>query len=133
MASACVPMHKKRRKQRGRNHAELLARDVAARLELPYLDALERTRDTRQQARLDDKARRQNLRDAFAVRESVAGRRVILVDDVCTTGSTAMACARALRNGGAERVFLLCYARAVKRRNWVKEREGKGAKCCRVS
>lgn len=112
----CVPMHSKRLRQRGRNHAELLARDVAARLELPYLDALERTRDTRQQARLDDKARRQNLRDAFAVRESVAGRRVILVDDVCTTGSTAMACARALRNGGAERVFLLCYARAVKQK-----------------
>ena len=50
----CVPMHSKRLRQRGRNHAELLARDVAARLELPYLDALERTRDTRQQARLDE-------------------------------------------------------------------------------
>lgn len=111
----CVPMHKKRLRKRGRNHAELLARDVAARLDLPYIEALERVRDTRQQARLDEAARRSNQKGAFAVRESVAGRRVILVDDVCTTGSTAMACAEALRVGGAERVVLLCYTRAVRK------------------
>lgn len=110
----CVPMHRKRQRQRGYNHAELLARDVAARLDIPCVQTLERTRNTRQQARLDDRARRQNLRDAFAVKESVAGRRVILVDDVCTTGSTAMACAKALRVGGAEKVYLLCYTRARK-------------------
>jgi ComF family protein len=110
----CVPMHKKRRKRRGYNHAELLARDVAARLELPFIDALERTRDTGQQARLNDWARRQNLKDAFAVKEPVSGQRVILVDDVCTTGTTAVECARALKAGGAKAVFLLCYTRARK-------------------
>ena len=112
---ACVPMHKKRRKRRGYNHAELLARDVAARLNLPYVDALERTRNTRQQARLDDHARRVNLRGAFQVSTSVAGRRIILVDDVCTTGSTARECAKALKSAGAERVYLLCYTRAGKK------------------
>lgn len=112
---ACVPMHRKRLRQRGYNHAELLAREVAARLGLPFVPALARTRNTRQQARLDDRARWQNLRDAFAVSESVAGRRVLLVDDVCTTGSTAMACAQALRQGGAEAVYLLCYTRAIKK------------------
>jgi glutamine phosphoribosylpyrophosphate amidotransferase len=96
-------------------HAELLARDVAARLNLPYVDALERTRNTRQQARLDDHARRVNLRGAFQVSQSVAGRRIILVDDVCTTGSTARECAKALKSAGAERVYLLCYTRAGKR------------------
>lgn len=110
----CVPMHRRRLRQRGYNHAELLARDVAARLGLPYVRALERVRDTKQQARLDDRARRQNLKDAFGVREPVTGRRVILVDDVCTTGTTAVACARALRDGGAQAVFLLCYTRAKK-------------------
>lgn len=113
---ACVPMHPKRVRRRDYNHAELLARDVAARLDLPYVDALERVRNTVQQARLDDKARRQNLRGAFRVNAGVAGRRVILVDDVCTTGSTAKACAKALRAGGATRVFLLCYTRAGKKK-----------------
>lgn len=111
---ACVPMHKRRVRQRGYNHAELLARDVAARIGLPYVEALERVRNTRQQARLDDRARRTNLKGAFRVKASVDGRRVLLVDDVCTTGSTARACAKALRSGGARRVYLLCYTRAGK-------------------
>ena len=109
-----VPMHPRRLRQRGCNHAELLARDVAARLGLPYVEALSRVRDTRQQARLNDKERRRNLKDAFEPRADVAGRRVILVDDVCTTGSTAVACAKALRDAGAARVYLLCYTRAGK-------------------
>ena len=111
-----VPMHRKRLRQRGFNHAELLARDVAARLGLPCEELLERVRPTKQQARRSDDERRRNLKGAFAVKGNVAGRRVILVDDVCTTGSTARECARALKTAGAEAVYLLCYARAARRK-----------------
>ena len=112
---ACVPMHPARRHRRGYNHAELLAREVAARLGLPYLDALERVINTPQQAKADARTRYVNLRDAFRARPEARGRRVLLVDDVCTTGATATACAEALRRGGAQRVCLLCYARTVER------------------
>lgn len=110
-----VPMYPSRRRQRGGNHAEQLAMDVARRLELPCVDALARVRNTPQQAMLDDDARRSNLSGAFALKAPVRDRRVILVDDVCTTGTTARACAAQLKAGGAEKVYLLCYARAGRR------------------
>ena len=105
-----VPMHLKRLRDRGYNHAELLAREAAGHLGLPVLLALERTRHTPQQARLDVARRARNLEGAFALAGYVAGRRVLLVDDVCTTGATANACARTLLDGGAASVYLLCYA-----------------------
>lgn len=111
---APVPMHSKRLRQRGFNHAELLARDAGERLGLPVVNALERIRDTRQQARLSGEDRRHNMDDAFALSADVKGRRIVLVDDVCTTGATANACARVLREGGAEAVYLLCFAVAGK-------------------
>ena len=107
-----VPMHRRRRYLRGMNQAELLAKAVAVELGLPWLDALTRTRATKQQARLDGEARRRNLDGAFRASEAVRGRSVILVDDVCTTGTTAESCAQALLAAGASRVFLLTYAAA---------------------
>ena len=109
-----VPMHRKRLRQRGFNHAELLAKDTGAILGLPVVNAVERTRNTRQQARLSGVERRNNLEGAFALAGDVRGRRLVLVDDVCTTGATANACARLLREGGAEAVYLLCFAVAGK-------------------
>lgn len=109
-----VPMHPKRRAERGFNHAELLARAVAEGLELPLLDVLLRTRNTPQQARLDDKQRRRNLEGAIALSGDVAGLRLVLVDDVCTTGATATACAKALLEGGAVGVCLATFAAAGK-------------------
>ena len=108
----CVPMHPKRRTRRGYNHAALLARELAARVDLPFVELLERVRDTPQQAKLEDDARRSNVSGAFRGLEAARGRRVLLVDDVCTTGSTATACARALRAAGAGAVCLVCYAKA---------------------
>ena len=105
-----VPMHKKRQRRRGFNHAEMLAREAAKRLDLPMQSALVRVRNTRQQARLPVEARRVNMEGAIERAGDVRGRRVILVDDVCTTGATANACARALLDGGAEAVYLLCFA-----------------------
>ena len=107
-----VPMHIRRQRRRGCNHALLLARAVADELDLPVSDALTRTRNTRQQARLSDEERLHNLDGAFAVTGDVTGQRVLLVDDVCTTGATANACAQALRQGGAEAVLLLCFSQA---------------------
>ena len=107
-----VPMHRFRRYIRGMNHAELLAKAVAAELELPWEDALVRTRATKQQARLSGEERRQNLAGAFLARPEVRGRSILLVDDVYTTGSTAEECADALLKAGAIRVFLLTYALA---------------------
>ena len=111
-----VPMHPKRRRERGYNHAELLAKEAAKRLGLECLDALERVRDTRQQARLSGRERRANLKGAIALKQSVEGRRVLLVDDVCTTGTTAVSCLEQLKCGGAINVYLLCYAQAKPRK-----------------
>ena len=107
-----VPMHPKRQRQRGFNHAELLARDTAAILGLPVCLAVKRVRNTRQQARLSVRERLRNLDGALALAGDVRGKRVLLVDDVCTTGATANACAQVLRDGGAKSVCLLCFALA---------------------
>lgn len=106
-----VPMHPKRLRQRGFNHATLLAGAVAAELGLPRESLLIRTRNTAQQARLEGEARRGNLRGAISAdAELVRGRRVLLIDDVYTTGETARACAKALRDAGAPSVSFLAFA-----------------------
>ena len=109
-----VPMHVRRVRKRGVNQALLLAREVADGLQLPLEEALVRTRNTLQQARLDEAKRLHNLDGAFAVAGNVAGKRVLLVDDVCTTGATANACAEALLQGGADAVLLVCFCLAHK-------------------
>ena len=109
-----VPMHVRRVRKRGVNQALLLAREVADGLQLPLEEALVRTRNTLQQARLDEAKRLHNLDGAFAVAGDVAGKRVLLVDDVCTTGATANACAEALLKEGASAVLLVCFCLAHK-------------------
>ncbi len=106
-----VPLHWVRRWGRGFNQAEVLARAVGRRHELPVLGrALSRVRATPLQHG-DFEARRRNVRDAFAVRREVAGRRLLLVDDVFTTGATANACAAVLLQAGAAEVGVLTLAR----------------------
>ena len=112
-----VPMHRRRLNARGLDHAALLAAEAAKCLGLPVLPALERVRNTPQQARLGADQRRKNLDGAFALTGDVRGRRVILVDDVCTTGATADACAAELLRGGAAAVYLLCYATAGEKKD----------------
>ena len=107
-----VPMHPARQRQRGYNHAQLLASACADALNLPCAGVIDRVRNTPQQARLEGDARRENLRDAFDANRSLMGRSILLIDDVCTTGATAMGCAEALRLAGARHVYLLCYAQA---------------------
>ena len=111
-----VPLHPRRKRERGFNQAELLAVEVGRRARLPVAaSALVRRKDTAAQAGLSAAARRKNVRGAFAVRRqaAIAGRVVVLVDDVLTTGATAAACAGLLRGAGAAEVRLLAVARVA--------------------
>jgi ComF family protein len=109
-----VPLHPRRIQERGYNQATLIAELFAQQTHLPILaDALVRTRMTESQTSLGAFARRKNVDGAFTARSSmVRGRSILLVDDVCTTGSTLQACADALREGGASQVYALTVARA---------------------
>jgi ComF family protein len=110
-----VPVHASRRRERGYDQAELIAGVAARRLGLPMLAAVERTRATTAQYRLDRRHRAANVATAFGVRAGlgrwVAGRDVILVDDVVTTGATLAASANALLAAGARSVAAITVAR----------------------
>jgi ComF family protein len=112
-----VPLHWRRRWTRGFNQSELLAQAIARRCGAPVVNALTRRRATSAQAGLTHAARRQNVAHAFQARPSrrIEGKRVLLIDDVMTTGATAAACARALRRAGAQSVTLLALARVDRR------------------
>lgn len=98
-----VPLHAARRRERGFDQAEAIARQVADRIGVPYVPLLVRVRATRAQARLGPAARRRNLAGAFVVRTPawVADRSVLVIDDVLTTGATLSACTTALEACGA--------------------------------
>lgn len=109
-----VPLHAARLRQRGYNQAALLAREMARRVGLVVDErTLVRQRATAPQIKLDARQRKDNVRDAFyCSSNALAGRRVLLIDDVCTTGATLEACAVALYEGGARSVQALTLARA---------------------
>ncbi len=108
-----VPLARDRLVERGYNQALELARPLARRLEVPLaIDGLARTRPTPRQAGLSARERRRNLRGAFIASPAVRGQRVLLVDDVMTTGSTLGECARVLRRAGAVEVGVVVVARA---------------------
>ncbi|MCS6841555.1 MAG: ComF family protein [Roseiflexus sp.] len=108
-----VPLHQKRLKERGFNQAELLAREVARATGFPLVvGPLVRIRATRQQALLGVAERIENVADAFVWKGPAPPARIVLVDDVLTTGATVNACAAALRAGGAREVYALALARS---------------------
>jgi len=115
-AVLAVPLHPARLREREFNQALHLAAWVSRRLQRPLLpDSLRRIRETTPQTTLDRKHRLKNVRRAFAVRNphAVAGLRMILVDDVYTTGATVNECADVLRAAGAGAVYVVTLARMV--------------------
>ncbi|MFC1976178.1 ComF family protein, partial [Chloroflexota bacterium] len=109
-----VPLHASRLKERGYNQSELLAREVAVVIYLPVdTTTLQRVKKTKSQMKLGVDERRQNVKKAFACSSlKLAGQKVLLIDDVCTTGSTLDASAAALKEGGAVSVWGLTLASA---------------------
>jgi ComF family protein len=113
-----VPLHWRRLWSRRFNQAAALARAAAARKSIPVLTAaLKRRRATAQQVGLSRSARTTNVQGAFAVtaegKAAIGGKRLVLVDDVLTSGATVDACARALLRAGARHVDVLVFARVV--------------------
>ena len=108
-----VPLHRSRARWRGYNQSAILAKELGSWTGLPVAeDSLLRTRATRPQVELGAEDRRENVANAFACRDSqVAGRKVLLIDDVCTTGATLSACAMAARGARAAEVWALTLAR----------------------
>jgi ComF family protein len=127
-----MPLHWRRRWQRGFNQSELLAKVIARRWGVPVVGAVRRVKATAPQAGLTNAKRRKNVSGAFipsrpllgrvlggrfflGPRKRLQGARVLLVDDVMTTGATAAACARALKRAGAKHVTLAAVARTDRR------------------
>lgn len=112
-----MPLHWKKRWSRGYNQSELLAREVARRWGIPVAKIVRRVKATAPQAGLTNSKRRLNVQGAFRIRKpaNVKGLRILLIDDVLTTGATAGACARVLKRAGASHVAVAAVARTERR------------------
>jgi competence protein ComFC len=107
-----VPMHASRMRKRGFNQAEVMARGVSRKINAPLSDTLEVVRRTRDQVELTAAGRRDNVRGAFRPTSRIRGK-VLLVDDVFTTGSTMSECAKVLTFAGASEVHAVSFCRTV--------------------
>ncbi len=110
-----VPLHTKKKRQRGFNQAEIIGQEIADVLEMEYVnDALVKNRSTPPQTSMTAEERKRNIRGVFSLKkkEDVKGRRVLLVDDVYTTGATLRECSQMLIRGGAREVRAFTLARA---------------------
>jgi ComF family protein len=112
-----MPLHWRKRWSRGYNQSELLAKFIARRRGVPMAKIVRRVKETAPQAGLSNSKRRLNVRGAFALKTGadVKGLRVLLIDDVLTTGATASACAKVLKRAGARHVAVAAVARTDRR------------------
>lgn len=106
-----VPLHWRRKWWRGFNQALEISRPLAGQLALPVIDGVSRRRATRSQSGLSAAARASNLRGAFRVRRALPFGHILIVDDVFTTGATAIQLAKVLRQAGVEKVSVAAVAR----------------------
>lgn len=105
-----IPLHKKKKRLRGFNQAEVLADNLGRKLNLPVMpEIIIREKNTVAQKELNEKQRQENLKNAFKiVHNEVQLKKVLLVDDIYTTGSTIDAAARELKDSGVEKVYYIC-------------------------
>jgi len=110
-----MPYHWRKLLMRGHNPSAILARQISAALLTPILHPLKRSKATQSQQSLNKEQRKQNVRKAFTlnpnVQASIKGKRILLVDDVLTTGATANEAAKVLKRFGAKSVIVACIAR----------------------
>jgi ComF family protein len=111
-----VPLHKARKRERGFNQSEILAETLAKELNLLLQkEILFRIRNTKDQTKLSEEERKRNVAGAFEVRDTgriLAGKKVILVDDVITTGATLNECAKVLKQAGVKEILAVTIAKA---------------------
>lgn len=107
-----VPVTKKVKKQRGYNQSELIARRLAKKTGIPFINALEKTKETLFQKNCAAGERRKNVEKAFKVnsKEDIKGKSVLIADDIITTGSTLSECALILKKAGAKNVICCTFA-----------------------
>lgn len=109
-----VPLSRKRKAKRGYNQAEIIAKEVARRMKRPCIRALCRSKETRPMSGLSVAEREANLENVFTISprfsKIIAGADILLIDDIFTTGSTADACAAALRKAGAQCIYFASIA-----------------------
>lgn len=109
-----VPLHEKRLKERGFNQARVLAETLSHYYGIPVKSSLARIKNTKAQFDLERKERFSNIKGAFKVVDnSVNNKRILLFDDIYTTGATIMECSKALKAAGAKRIEVLTLSRAV--------------------
>lgn len=111
-----VPLHSVRKRERGYNQSEILAKKVSEETKIKFIDLLVRRKNTKTQTTLSPEERKKNVEDAFYIKEDlinlVKGKKIIVVDDVMTSGATLEACANPLLKHGAEEVYGLIVAGA---------------------
>ncbi|MCD7854015.1 MAG: ComF family protein [Clostridiales bacterium] len=108
-----VPASKKGFKARGYNQAELMAKEVGKRLNIPIGSELVRIKETLPQNKLDQSKRAENIKGAFGVTGNLHNKKILLIDDIYTTGSTINECKRTLISDGAESIFYITAAKTV--------------------
>jgi ComF family protein len=109
-----IPLHSKRLRERGYNQALELARPIAAEWGVPLdFNSCTRKKETTEQIGLSAKLRRSNLKGAFELKDNFQGKRIVIVDDVMTTGNTVSELSRQLLRAGASSVDIWVCARAV--------------------
>ena len=113
----CVPLSSRRRRRRGYNQAELLARELAKSMSLPMDAVLKKNYDNPPQSKTGRSRRRGNVAGVMELENGVdvRDRTILLVDDVCTSGSTIMECAKTLKYAGAAAVYCITLAKAGRR------------------